>query len=390
MSEAIIAKRKKSSSTSGAYLVTELIDTNTTWVVPSGIVENVITVRLFGGGGAGCWLIYDDNLYPSAGGGGCMNYAELNSLQIGSSVRITIGKGGYSSLNTGGSGGTTSFGTFLSANGGEGANAFSGKGGSGGSGGFGYYGGDGYQFGGGGGIVKGGNGGIWGGGGGSACNNINCLQFLYEEYIYFSNRTDNQNSLINLSINNRSDTNITSGGIGGIYGGNGSNGYDMERAETGTNVNFNYSFYSNRFFGNALGGWARNLNDKKELESNGNICWFNGIVGGGGGGYGGNGSNGSIIVVTGGSGRYVNSNAMLHEKKIIRYFAGGGGGGYGAHGDDKGGGGGYFTNASSNSYGSGGAGYSYYGKGGNLDFYGTALAVDRNGTNGVCIIQYYV
>ena len=147
-------------------LQTELVTSNKTWTVPNHAGN--IYVRIFGGGG------------------GWMNNGELN-LGNGQSIQITIGSGGSFGNNTGaGSGGTTSFGSYLSANGGGGATA-SGVcvGGNGGSGGGGMYGGGGigYQFGGGGSYqrrtfeddvwsmaarcaIGSGNGGMYGGGGG--------------------------------------------------------------------------------------------------------------------------------------------------------------------------------------------------------------------------------
>lgn len=148
MPEAIISRRGSKGS-GGGELRTDLIQTNQTWTVPSGIKGN-LSVRIFGGGGGCC------------GGGGWMNNGEI-ALNAGSSVSITIGAGGKN-IN---SGGTTSFGSYLSANGGGAGNGY--RGGNGGSGGG--WGGTGFQFGGGGGSIyigstSGGNGGMWGGGGG--------------------------------------------------------------------------------------------------------------------------------------------------------------------------------------------------------------------------------
>lgn len=170
-------------------LQTELVTSNKTWTVPNHAGN--IYVRIFGGGGGGSnkylTRTTTQNYYSKAGGGGgWMNNGELN-LGNGQSIQITIGSGGSFGNNTGaGSGGTTSFGSYLSANGGGGATA-SGVcvGGNGGSGGGGMYGGGGigYQFGGGGSYqrrtfeddvwsmaarcaIGSGNGGMYGGGGG--------------------------------------------------------------------------------------------------------------------------------------------------------------------------------------------------------------------------------
>lgn len=171
MSEAIIAKRYSKSSSSGgpgtepSHLVTEVIVENTNWTVPSGINGNKVSVRLFGGGGGG-----GNGSHNGGGGGGWMNNADI-VVEEGQVISIRIGKGGRYSH----SGGTTSFGTYLSASGGSAPNST--DAGSGGSGGGGYQknGGTGYQFGGGGSAAryinsdksfKAGDGGPWGGGGG--------------------------------------------------------------------------------------------------------------------------------------------------------------------------------------------------------------------------------
>ena len=123
MSEAIISRRGYNSA-GKPTLVTETIISNTTWKVPNHYGN--ISVMIFGGGGGGCGI---DQLSStgqqytyagSGGGGGWMNNGEF-SIQNKTSVSITIGKGGQG--NNGGSasaGGTSSFGTYLSANGGGG------------------------------------------------------------------------------------------------------------------------------------------------------------------------------------------------------------------------------------------------------------------------------
>ena len=384
MSEAIIMKRKKSSGIGNAYLVTEVIENNTTWVVPAGIIDNVITVRLFGGGGGGHVVNYTDLITSHggftnicAGGGGYMNYAELNSKQLGSSVRITIGRGG----NPSNSGETTSFGTFLSAAGGSAGNNISGKGGSGGSGGFGVYGGDGYQFGGGGGIIRGGNGGTWGGGGGSG--NLNYMVYSYDiyncRYMNGANKT-NINSYIGIyNFNNN-----PSGGSGGTYGGDGSSSGTGGR---GTNVNFEYSFFTNRINIKANGGKGVR-NNIKTNTADGNSIDVSGIGGGGGGGYGSIGGNGGkVLKSTGGTSKPTGSDLWIHRSYYMMAFSGGGGGGYGGNGGSYGGGGGFFTMPLHY----GGAGYGDYGIGGNCSFEHSIHGGNNvRGSSGVCIIQFYI
>ena len=147
MSEAIISRRGYTAA-GKSELRTEIITGSAVWVVPNSIRGN-ISVMVYGAGGGG----------RDRGRGGWMNNGEFN-IAGNTSIDITISKGGGAS-STSMTGGTTSFGTYLSANdGGEG------DGGSGGGGG-----GIGYQFGGGGACAcfattNAGNGVIYGGGDG--------------------------------------------------------------------------------------------------------------------------------------------------------------------------------------------------------------------------------
>lgn len=172
MSEAIIARGGRKGSGGGSDfhgLMTEVYTSSTMWLVPSNAVNNEFSVRIFGGGGGGMAQDIQADV-TAAGGGGWMNNSTL-ILEPGGLIFIEIGSGGdqltysgmgYNNVNT--SGGTTSFGIYLSANGGRGGSPIGG--GSGGSGGGGWNsGGTGYQFGGGGSEYGvGGNGGPWGGG----------------------------------------------------------------------------------------------------------------------------------------------------------------------------------------------------------------------------------
>ena len=175
MGEAILTRvGGGGSSTSEWALVTGIYEENTSFIVPGVLRNNQISVRIFGGGGGG--VLINSNSGWAGGGGGYMNNAVVN-VTPGEIITITIGAGGEGYLTTGlvsgnmNSGGTTSFGTHLSANGGSGAaltarNAGAGgRGGAGGGGGGRGSGGIGDQFGGGGGY-SGANGGTWGGGGG--------------------------------------------------------------------------------------------------------------------------------------------------------------------------------------------------------------------------------
>ena len=367
MGEAIISRAGGGSGSSGGKkyeLKTEIYSSNKEWVVPEA-KNNEFSVRIFGGGGGGAWL----STCSGGGGGGYMNNAIL-SLTKGSVVSIIIGTGGagnkfgYSPIPNedvnAESGGSTIFGTYLSANGGKGGYSrcyaptwdngyvtmsLDANGGNGGSGGgitfsfigtskysrgrtFGF-GGCGSQFGGGGASVNfnvnndlggacGGIGGTYGGGGGGSSSSVLTLQ---------------NGNTINYSSQ------------GGEFGGNGiirqTDGRLIKEAKNGTNT-IGWSNTETDQFGNHIVGYG--------------TC---GSINGGGGGFGGCGGN--------------------------NY---GGGGGYGGNGGDNGGGGGgYIGNGGSN--GGGGGGYGNGGNSGEHGNFGGGGGAGANGGNGICIIQYY-
>ena len=195
-------------------LKTEFIDSTRQFYIPDNIKDNQIFVRLFGGGGGGCWFrVSGSGIAMAGGGGGWMNSGFVN-VTPGETVTVTIGSGG---ANNGGtslsvmqakSGGTTSLGSYLSAAGGTGAYLRIDSGndrpiqtnaGSGGAGGGAYanrnnvVGGRGYQFGGGaasGNNATVGSGGEWGGAGGTsygaASNGINTISIIDETDVYNS------------------------------------------------------------------------------------------------------------------------------------------------------------------------------------------------------------
>ena len=341
MSEAIIVKRGSSNSDRVMVYSRDIIINSSVWEAPQGLVNNSVYVELIGGGGfTNRYTDYAPNIRIIAGGaGGYFNNGTIE-MNEGEAVYVSIGRGGFNSTGYR-NGGTTSFGTYLSANGGGGGTIQRGDvtiilGGDGGSGGgasideldlngplignnmF-YYkakGGIGYQFGGGGVYVnnnaignfqfdalEGGNGGPWGGGGG----------------VY--------------SIFNENLTGNLMAGIGGEFGGNG--GTLSMDAVNGTNtLGLNLNIYGN---------FCR-------LNGNGRC----GNYGGGGGGYGGRGGN-----------------------------YGGGGGGYGGSGGNEGGGGGGMND---NNYGTGGGGL---GVDLGVRFGGGGTYSVQNGTNGACVIYYY-
>lgn len=370
MGEVMICRGGRGSGAGGAYnkkLVTEYITSSQQWVVPTMVDYNIKVILVGGGGGT---YFNASGYFRGGGGSGWMvnDYVSINEGQI---VQIQIGSGGGAENGyNAGSGGTTSFGTYLYANGGEGGHSgwWEAYGGNGGAGGHGAnVGGSGYLWGGGGGpwgdvAGFGGDGGIWGGGGGSR----------------------------------------TKGGNGGIYGGGGGAWYDNGgnggkyggggggRSKGGTGGEFGGDGGGSNYPTNGTNtiGWT-------------NVCNIDGIylvgaglagttIHGGGGGFGGNGGesnswNSSSWSVGGGGGYGSTGGGTTNTSR----WSSGGGGGFGGNGSEKGGGGGYGIEATAteagggyrqpaNGYGGGGA-YGY-GNGGSKG----------DGQQGVCILQYYV
>ena len=347
MSEVVISRRGGAGGNPNAgknlTLQTSMYTINTLFTVPESVDGNFM-VRIFGGGGGGCYGRNSDGNFGAGGGGGWMNNGTLK-LSKGSQIQIIIGSGGnklgrVKSNSTADSGGTSSFGSYLSAFGGRGGStifdysAIHTIGGYGGSGGGGAVGGDGYQFGGGGGYQEdGGNGGAWGGGGGGG-----------DMY--------------------------STGGSGGTYGGGG-----------GGNINFGSSgWYSNT---NTI-GWTNvithfmNNSYARGSGSNG-IGEYHAL--GGIGGYGGRGGDGKQQTGGGGGGGYGGDGG---------YCSGGGGGLGGDGGAFSGGGGGYFSSGAGGDTNCGGGGGSY-GSGSltSTATYGGGGGYDGNGGSGICFVQWY-
>ncbi|MFJ3469043.1 hypothetical protein [Pseudomonas sp. NPDC090201] len=129
-------------NSSGRLYRTIQIDASTTYT-PVAQVKR-IEVEIVGGGGAGAGAVaLTSGQNAIGGGGGAGGYAHTildvtDAMRAG--IPVTIGSGGVAGTSTGGTGGTTSFGTFISAIGGTGGTRavggntafFTGAGGSGG------------------------------------------------------------------------------------------------------------------------------------------------------------------------------------------------------------------------------------------------------------------
>ena len=400
MAEAIIRK-KRSGKTYKLQLITNIITTNKTFIVPEAVNQS-FDVRIFGGGASGYYA--GGGYSTGGGGGGWMNNGEFQ-IPNNTFIQITVGEGGQFSNNfpIGKSGGTTSFGSYISANGGDGgSDAY--HGGSGGSGGYievmcpidyragnvfyqSSYGGTGYQFGGGYAIgsgavnAYGGDGGIWGGGGGAMSTLGGVVSFPNTSSIRYQEAKGGNGGMYGGgggafgSFYFRTDYNNVSGGMGGIYGGNG--GWSMNKG--GQNNNFRYSLAKS---GTDTIGNSEVPND---CQGPGNTSLLNTFLlhyhGGGGGGYGGKGGwdggggyGGSGGCGGGGYGNNANGGEYTEANNLGTLT--GGGGGYFSRGGF--GGGSYGNGANYNSgpgYGGGGSPYNDRGYG--------------DGGNGIVLVQYY-
>lgn len=337
-------------------IVTETVTSSKTWRNPYSTPLDV-TARVFGGGGGGS---------VSGGGGGHMAVKTV-TVAAGESVSVTIGLGGaactydYSTgTETVGNGGTSSFGTYVSANGGAGGkslipstgSSYTSASGGTGAGSIGvdrnsastWF------------TLRGGNGAYGGGGGG-------CMTGAYQK-----------------SYGGSGGTYGGGGGAGNIHGSGGTSsnygngGAAGKNGESGANTI--YSTEEFRGAGNGGNGISGDAIDSTSYL----YPYYSCGAGGGGGGYGGNGGNAALY----GSER--------------GYAAGGGGGGYGASGGNaytrggrdapKGGGGGGYGGR-----GGGEQGYALgYGAGGGLvggGGYGTTAVVTAGaGASGIVIITY--
>lgn len=371
-------------------LVTEIITESKQWIKPVNVVpDSDFSVRLFGGGGGGQNGTATNHKSGAGGGSGHMAHNTYTGSDIPESVNVTIGIGGKVQLSniSGGSisGGTTSFGTLLSASGGRTATTTNGgNGGSGGgagctdssqgAGGNGTYGG-----GGGGASAKtnsskpggnGGNGGAYGGGGGGSSgaqsqtggNGGSGADGLY---------VGGNGTLSTYGIGGGGGGYSAAGKNGSLtspygVGGTGINTTTLPNVEfTGTGTSGSIVINSGDVLAAGSGGGGYGGNGG---SARGNIGYINATGGSGGGGYGGNGGSGGYHT---GASNYLPA-------------PGGGGGGYGGNG----GSGGY--NGNSGGGGGGGYGSNNYGAGGNGGGFAEGYTEATSGKDGVCILTYYL
>ncbi|MGC8530460.1 MAG: glycine-rich domain-containing protein [Acidiphilium sp.] len=94
-----------------------VFETSGAFVVPQGVTNVKVTV-IGGGGGGG----YHATLPGAGGGAGGVAVSIIGGLAAGQSIPVTVGLGGAPSASpgTGGAGGTSGFGSFISASGGAG------------------------------------------------------------------------------------------------------------------------------------------------------------------------------------------------------------------------------------------------------------------------------
>jgi len=95
----------------------QVFNSSGNFIVPNGVTT--VRVMATGGGGAGG---YHSTMPGGGGGAGGRSEGIVPNLSPGTSITVTVGAGGAGSdePGTGASGGTSSFGTYLSASGGQG------------------------------------------------------------------------------------------------------------------------------------------------------------------------------------------------------------------------------------------------------------------------------
>ena len=123
MGESLITRKSGSGGSGSGEFRTEIITSNINWVVPKSLKNKAIRVVLFGGGQSGCSYSFD-----GGGGSGMMANAVFTNLTPGQIIPITIGIGGSNANDeVYESGGSSFFGSYLSANGGGGGGLIGGR-----------------------------------------------------------------------------------------------------------------------------------------------------------------------------------------------------------------------------------------------------------------------
>lgn len=405
MAEVMICRGGSGNGGGGVYdkiLKTEWITENTIWTVPT-VINNEFYVQLVGGGG-GSGVYGDAN--GSGGGSGWLTQETLYLIP-GDIVSISIGNGGKSVQWHGKDGGTTSFGTYLIANGGQGGNYQNNRGGNGGAGGFGReYGGTGYLWGGGATLnTKGGDGGVWGGGAGGNWYGGNGGIYGGGGGMAYGRGGGNGGKY----GGGGGSSGSSYYGIGGEYGGNGGAANGTQLSENGTNtIGWNNVASLDNGYTSLSGAGLRGCVYLQNYSSGITIWELNNSIYnlGGGGGFGGNGGHGLAsnirndkLRIAGGGGGYGSNGGDISKLGLsFQRQPGSGGGGYGGDGGyiagggygkqstPRGyGGGGYYQNTDH----SGGAGALGYGNGGTT---GNQYNItdNMNGQQGVCVIQYWI
>lgn len=104
-----------------------------TFTVPAGVTQ---VEALVWGGGGGSMASSGGGVYTGGGGGGGYSSKIITGLVPGATITVTVGAGGAASASgvAGGNGGTSSFGSHLSATGGSGGATVAGNGASAGTG----------------------------------------------------------------------------------------------------------------------------------------------------------------------------------------------------------------------------------------------------------------
>jgi hypothetical protein len=299
-----------------------LLETGSTWTVPSDFNPSNNQIYLYGGGGGGGGSHGTVSTGGGGGGGGGFTLATNYGLYSPASASYTVGAGGTGGLQNNGSSGGTTFFSSLYANGGGGGQGLNGSGTTnlGGTGGVGltYNGGKGGQagpvgatnVGGGGTGAGGGSGGIYGnggnggaapsgsyrggGGGGGSGGGTNGGNGTATLGGAGGNNFQGQGG--GTGGNSTAVTSGVSGALGGGGGGSGgsSSGIDMIGA---------LGSYGIDLFGSLGGGGGAGGGYTTATNSNG-VTGYGYGSGGGGGGYdggagvgrGGKGGNGVIII----------------------------------------------------------------------------------------------